>query len=301
MSWSDWRTVIKPKVQGTYNLHNELLNQPLDFFWMASSLVSVIDQTGQGNYGAANTFLEAFGQYRRSMGLPASVLNISPIDGIGYVAENPHARRSIKFQDMGFETESDFLDAVELSLLHSRIHVEEDSLKTTANPPEPWANKSQIVMGLRSTVDLNDEAARTNWRFNRRMGFYHNRKPKGGQCNTEGDIAGANQALKNFLARVSRDISVLEDDSELSFLARHIALKILDMTLKPADTPVDPNTSTLSQMGIDSLMAVELRRWFRSAFGLQISALELMQAGTMMQVARTIAGKIKDKYGMLSN
>ncbi|OLN85402.1 Lovastatin diketide synthase LovF 14, partial [Colletotrichum chlorophyti] len=299
MSWSDWSTVIRPKVQGTYNLHNELLHQPLDFFWMASSLVTVIDQVGQGNYGAANTFLEAFSQYRRSLGLPASVLNISPIDGVGYVAENPHARRSIAFQDMGFETEKAFLDALELSLLRSRLDGDEHQPREamTTNPPSPWASSSQIVMGLRSTVNLNDDTARTNWRFNRRMGFYHNLKPEDSAHHGEDNNSGADQALKSLLSRASRDVSVLEDDSEIGFLARHIARKILDMTLKPADTSVEPNTSTLTQLGIDSLMAVELRRWFRSAFGLQISALEVMQTGTLIQLGRAVAGKLKEKYG----
>ncbi|KAL0940537.1 Lovastatin diketide synthase LovF 14 [Colletotrichum truncatum] len=302
MSWSDWHAVVAPKVQGTYNLHNELLHEPLDFFWMASSLVSVIDQTGQGNYGAANTFLEAFSQYRRTLGLPASVLNISPIDGVGYIAENPHARRSVAFQDMGFETEKAFLDTLELSILRSRVDEDESPrLAITANPPKPWADRSQIIMGLRSTVNLNDEAARTNWRFNRRMGFYHNTRPND-NTNDEACLeAGADQTLKNLLSRASRDVSVLDDDLELGFLARHISRKVLDMTLKPADTPVDVSKSTLGQMGVDSLIAVELRRWFRSAYGLHFSALEVMQAGTFMQVGKTVAEKLKEKYSSIPN
>ncbi|TDZ67773.1 Highly reducing polyketide synthase FUM1 [Colletotrichum trifolii] len=298
MSWSDWCSAIRPKVQGTYNLHNELTKEPLDFFWMASSLVTVIDQIGQGNYGAANTFLEAFSQYRRSLGLPASVLNISPIDGVGYVAENPHARRSISFQDMGFETEKAFLEALELSLLHSRVSSAggTPSKAIRAHPPEAWSTTSQLIMGLRSKVDLDAATARTNWRFNRRMGYYHNLKPRKSNGVGGGDDTGADQALKNLLSRASRDTAVLDDASEVVTLAKYISLKILDMTLKPADTVVDLKTSTLAQLGVDSLMAVELRRWFRSAFGLQISTLEVMQAGTVMQVGRTVAEKLRMKF-----
>ena len=47
-------------------------------------LSTVLGQPGQGNYNAANTFMESFCQYRHSLGLPASVLNICPIEGVGF-------------------------------------------------------------------------------------------------------------------------------------------------------------------------------------------------------------------------
>ncbi|KAK1976906.1 KR domain-containing protein [Colletotrichum cereale] len=302
MSWSDWCTAIQPKVYGTYNLHHELSGQPLDFFWMASSLVTVIEQVGQGNYGAANMFLEAFSQYRRSIGLPASVLNISPIEGIGYVAEHPHAKRSITFQDMGFESEAAFLDALELSLLHSRVSPaadeEESESVVAANPPRSWTNKAQIVMGLRSTRSLDDSSALTNWRFNRRMGFYHNRKFESTDAGAEaGGEDGVDQAVRTLLGRVSRNVAVIESDCELAFLAQTIGRKVLDMTLKSADTVLNAGTATLSELGVDSLMAVELRRWFRSAFAIHVSALEAIQAGTLLQLGHVVAGKLKEKHG----
>jgi len=97
MEWSAWQAASRPpKMDSTWNLHEACMGQSLDFFWLASSLVTVVDQPGQGNYNAANTFLEAFCQYRHSQVLPASVLNICPIDGVGFVAENPIARRNMK-------------------------------------------------------------------------------------------------------------------------------------------------------------------------------------------------------------
>ncbi|OHW95298.1 polyketide synthase [Colletotrichum incanum] len=301
MSWNDWCTAIQPKVNGTYNLHRELSSQPLDFFWMASSLVTVIEQVGQGNYSAANMFLEAFSQYRRSIGLPASVLNISPIDGIGYVAEHPHAKHSITFQNMGFESEAAFLDALELSLLRSVVSVatdEEPQSIATAHPPRSWTNRAQIVMGLRSTRSLDDSSALTNWRFNRRMGFYHNRKLESNDVGAEvGSEDNVDQVVRTLLGRVSRNTAVLESESELASLAQTIARKVLDMTLKSADTVLNPGTATLAELGVDSLMAVELRRWFRSAFAIHVSALEALQAGTLLQLGRVVASKLKEKYG----
>lgn len=55
----------------------------------------LVEQSGQGNYSAARTFSEAFSQYRYGLRLPASVLNICAIEGVGFVAESPAARRSL--------------------------------------------------------------------------------------------------------------------------------------------------------------------------------------------------------------
>lgn len=82
----------------------------------------------------------------------------------------------------------------------------------------------------------------------RRMGHYHNRIATSNQSSSSDTEY---QALKAFIARAASDSSVLADESaSASFLAHQIAHKILDVTLKPADT------------------AVELM-WFRSAFGMR--------------------------------
>jgi hypothetical protein len=88
MTWNQWDEVTKPKVNGARNLHHALKDQPLDFFWLASSVVTVVDQPGQDNYRASNTFLEAFTQYWLGLGLPAAIMNICPIKGVGFVAES---------------------------------------------------------------------------------------------------------------------------------------------------------------------------------------------------------------------
>lgn len=298
-------------MQGAYNLHAELASHPIEHFWLASSLVTVIDQIGQGNYSAANTALEALVQQRRAQGLPASVLNISPVDGVGYVAENPHARRSIAFQGMGLTSEAAFLDALELSLLRSdaaiTAPIPEDprAALSATSPPRPWSSPSQVVIGLRSQMDLDDENSRTNWRFSRRMGFYHNkRRNRGGSGEDGSDAAGSDQALRSFIARIAQGggASLLATDGAETeaFAAQQVARKILDMAIKPADTPVDVH-ATLAQLGVDSLMAVELRRWFRSAVGLQLSVLEIMQAGTVARLGKLVIGKLAEKHGVSSN
>ena len=144
MSHDDWITASLPKVDGTWNLHNALADQPLDFFFMSSSTVTIVNQPGQGNYNAANTFLEAFCQYRYSLGLPASVLNICPIDDVGFVAENP---KNLKAQGLYFLQETDFLEYLELSLLGSQSPASTTPGRSSSQPPSvvaSWENVGQI-------------------------------------------------------------------------------------------------------------------------------------------------------------
>ena len=64
-------SVLRPKVMGGWLLHRLLEDAPLDFFVLFSSAGSLLGQPGQGNYAAANAFLDALAHHRRAQGQPA--------------------------------------------------------------------------------------------------------------------------------------------------------------------------------------------------------------------------------------
>lgn len=78
MTEADFVEVMAPKVTGTRALHNVFKDHRLDFFVMFGSAGSVIASPGQGNYAAANAFLDAFAHYRRAAGLPALTIGWGP-------------------------------------------------------------------------------------------------------------------------------------------------------------------------------------------------------------------------------
>jgi malonyl CoA-acyl carrier protein transacylase len=82
-SWERFRKVMAPKVLGTWNLHNLTQDIPLDFFIMFSSLSSLGCSPGQGNYAAANAFMDASAHYRQAQGLPALSINWGPWAEVG--------------------------------------------------------------------------------------------------------------------------------------------------------------------------------------------------------------------------
>ncbi|KAE9370652.1 hypothetical protein N431DRAFT_559764 [Stipitochalara longipes BDJ] len=282
MTHSAWVAANEPKVRGAWNLHESLKNQLLDFFVLASSLVTIVEQPGQGNYSASNTFLEAFCQYRHSLSLPASVLNICPIDGVGFLAQNPFAKRNMKTQGYYFLREPELLDFLELSIFNSS-----PARDNKSNRLESWTNSSQIAMGLHSVGDINDPNTRTNWRRDRRMGFYHNINEK------IPNNRGGSSELADFILKVRDDPELLSEAASEVYLAREIGTKVFSLLLKPEEN-VDISL-TLAQIGLDSLMFIKLRRWWKQAFGLEKSVLEIMAAGTLESLGRGLAQSLKVK------
>lgn len=94
-----------------------------------------------------------------------------------------------------------------------------------------------------------------------------------------GDTAVSSASLKSYMASAKADISLLNNADAAAFFASEIGKRLFALLLKPEE---DLNTSlSLVDLGMDSLVGIELRAWWRQAFGFDVSVLEILGMGTL--------------------
>ena len=96
--------VMAPKVAGSWHLHTLTKGIPLDFFVYFSSLASLIGASGQGNYAAANVFMDALAHHRRAMGLSALSVNWGFWGKIGGLTAVLDSQQQARLAEMGIDT-----------------------------------------------------------------------------------------------------------------------------------------------------------------------------------------------------
>ncbi|WP_052304621.1 type I polyketide synthase [Nostoc punctiforme] len=85
-NWERFTRVMAPKLQGAWNLHILTQDKPLELFVLFSSVASVLGTTGQANYAAANAFLDGLADYRRFQGLAGLSINWGAWAEVGMAA-----------------------------------------------------------------------------------------------------------------------------------------------------------------------------------------------------------------------
>jgi acyl carrier protein len=122
--WDRFARVLRPKLNGAWNLHRLTRATPLDFFVLFSSAASFMGPVGLGNYTAANAFLDALAHHRRHAGLPALSIDWGPWHQVG-MAEAVGAVRQSQWVTGGFGTMAvaDALDVLGDLLQQDRAQV----------------------------------------------------------------------------------------------------------------------------------------------------------------------------------
>ncbi|RAH64406.1 type I polyketide synthase [Aspergillus aculeatinus CBS 121060] len=279
MTFSDWVTVVEPKVQGTWNLHN-VLPSNLGFFILISSCSGLCGQWGQANYAAANTFLDAFVQYRHHQGLPASVIDLGVMGDVGFVARNQNVLR--QFQNTGaFVLNEDmFMQAMALAVQRSHP-------VATKLPTRTYSNPSQIVLGLNTAVPASSPANRVAWKNDIRFGIYRN-LDRGGETSTT--ASSKPNSLREFLASAATQPVLLEEEAAVMKITEAIAVALADFLMRDQGSIVP--TDSFSSLGIDSLVVMEIRNWVRQHLGVDRSVLTILRCPSLFKLAESIRDEL---------
>lgn len=291
MSWLDWLAASRPKIQGTWNLHNAFLREqtePLEHFFLFSSAGATCGHWGQANYNAGNTFLDCFVNYRHSLGLSASSLNVGIMGDVGYVSENPEILDALRATASYISREPELLDCIELMLHRSRPG---SAARTSSSPRPGHVQHSQIAMGLRSSIPLSSPANRVVWRKDPRMLLYRNFESQEAVSTTG---SSGDEKFKQALKDASTNMILLMSPETAQMIAEHIGMTLKDFMMK-TDGDVDLE-APLASIGMDSLISVELRSWIRRKIGIDITTLEIMRSESLRVLGEVVQGKLVEKY-----
>jgi len=286
MSHSDWEAPISSKVNGAWNLHHALRNHSLDFFVLLSSMYAVRGNHGQANYSAANNFLDAFVQYRRELNLPASTIDLGALDDIGHVADRPELMNSMKRKGALFIGEDDFLESLELAIQSSYLPIcEAPSISSS------FVNRAQFVVGgIQHPLDARGQAL---------AGIFQ--ESKNGVAAEEETSLSSNESnsMEKFMHDVKKDPMSLHNDVEgtVAFLAGQIfeAVKSLLVFDNDDDDEELNESSDMSDLAIDSLMAIELQNWWRQSMGTQVSVIELTQGTSAVALGKVARDRLLEQ------
>ncbi|KAF3392979.1 Compactin diketide synthase mokB [Talaromyces pinophilus] len=263
MTLDDFQSVIACKVEGAWNLHHCLAQSPLDFFIALSSVSGVVGNRGQAAYSAANVFLDGFMEYRQSQGLPGKSINLAAVTEVGYLAESDPSRQQEVEKNIGGATinESEVLALLALAITS-------DLNK---------CNQSQFVTGLEATDSLHSF-------------WLHDSKFS--------SIREAVESAMNELQKGGKELPlrVAVQSAPTRANAIHICYEALATKLAAVlgMAPEDMDVSTrVSSLGLDSLVAIEIRNWIAREADANVQVLELLSSESLIKLAELILAKSK--------
>lgn len=299
MTFADWNTTVGPKVRGTWQLHDAIPHEDqLDFFVLISSSCGIMGHLGQANYTAANTFLDAFVRFRHRRGLVASVIDLGVMGDVGFVAENQRLLGNFdNFDcfDMRIIREKNMLDALVLALQRSRAVPGSassggDEDETAGNTT--YKNPSQIIVGLSSTTSIFSPLNRVPWRHDIRMSIYHNLTgPGGAGFGTDGH--GKDKAHSSSLRLI---LQATADDAEKTAVIMQALTSALAAFLIKNEDEI-PLDRPLELIGMDSLVAMEVRNWIRQQVGAEMSTISILQSPSVLHLAEDIKAALGKRAG----
>ncbi|CAH0054521.1 unnamed protein product [Clonostachys solani] len=284
MSKESWISGIEAKVQGTWNLHNALASlgkeKDLDFFIMTSSVSGKVGTATESNYCAANNFLDIFASYRRSLGLKGIALGLGMISEVGYLHENPHIEELLLRKGIRPINEDEVLQIFDFGM---------SSPPTSAQPTDSLSY-SHILTGLEVTGLQRKHKRGYNgyWEFlagSRFSLLTSSLKRSSGDEATQGPSSQSSTIAE---AIASKDDATLTDA-----ICKVITKKLSFLILLPVEK-LDIKTA-LSDFGMDSMLAAELRQYIFGATNVDISFLELMDKKTSVtSLAKSVMAKLQE-------
>ncbi|MEM8742413.1 MAG: SDR family NAD(P)-dependent oxidoreductase, partial [Pseudomonadota bacterium] len=254
--------VMAPKIRGAAHLDRLTRELELDQFILYSSVTTLFGNPGQLPYVAANSFLERLAAGRRAAGLPGLAIAWGPIADQGYLARDERTRTMLS-RKLGARmlTANEALSAFGRCLRH---------------PPEQAAIS---IAPMRWRLLASDLALLSTPLFDR----------------IEMDESGA---MGDGVADLLAMIDGLDDAAAADKITEALVAETARILRQPA-TEIDPY-QPLTELGFDSLMAMDLKLAAEEAMGVTIPILSVGDGMTLAQLATRIVGQLRGGGGRVT-
>ncbi|KAL8737201.1 MAG: hypothetical protein Q9181_001927 [Wetmoreana brouardii] len=276
MDVSDWHLGLRSKVKGTWNLHRSLdaHKDQLDFFVMTSSITGSIGQATEGNYCAANGFLDTFARYRCCLGLPAKSIALGAIKGIGYFAKHPKVEKILLWQGFQAIDGEGVLQLVDLAISGCQDQPE-DITAPTANPV--------FLTGL----DVENPVQRV----------LEDPRVSSLAPARSGTIGSKHDAVSGMAGGMPKPIAAALSKGNGRALYTSVERVVADKLAALVQTPPEQvmARTKLLDIGMDSMLAVEARQ--QATLGIEIPTTEFMAStATVGEIGRKVAEGLGFNY-----
>lgn len=263
LDWSKMQRVLAPKMEAAWQLHQLSQTLPLDYFVLYSSAASLLGSPGQASHVAANSFLDALAHHRRSQGLPALSINWGPWSKIGS-ASSAQTHKQMRSKGIGS------ISPEQGMALFDRW-VTTPTLPQMGVVPIHWPDLVTSGANLDPFFEYFTEEINSAQNSNHQK----NQTPVLVAMNPQWQKLGT-FPLKR---RQTTVVKLLQD--ELS------AVLSLGKNKRP-----NPNTGFFD-MGLDSLMAVELRSRLNKQCGITLSSASIFEYPNINALAGHILNKME--------
>ncbi|KAH1545075.1 hypothetical protein KXX57_004968 [Aspergillus fumigatus] len=274
VSFDDFQAVLGPNVKGTINIDRLFSdpNQLLDWFIGFSSVAGTVGNPGQSGYTAGNCFIKALVDWRRKQGLAGSVIDITRLVGLGFIEREGHGRLTKEHQER-LTTRSGTI-AMSENDLHQLF-----AEAISAGRPDLDLNP-EIITGLAPiTVEQSKD---TYWTTNPRLSLLIR---EAGQGDLKGRDGGNAAPLRQLLG----DTKTMQDVANVLSGALKGKLQALKF-LSDSDSLYD--TTPLVDMGVDSLVAVEVRSWFLKELTVDVPLMKILGGASITDLVEVVVQKV---------
>jgi NAD(P)-dependent dehydrogenase (short-subunit alcohol dehydrogenase family)/acyl carrier protein len=245
LSAGDVATVLRPKLAGAAHLDAATRDEPVDLFLLTSSVSAFTGTSGQAAYAAANAALESFAHWRRRQGRPATALALGPVGGVGMAARDGSIERYVELLGFSPLPFERIGSVLDRALSWNRPVLGVWDIDWTA-----WALAEPQAAGSGRAVEIVRQ-----------------------ERSSQGTAPGA----------LGQRLATLADGERRQALADLVADTLVAVLGEGTSRP-GPDES-LANLGLDSLMLVELQTGLNQALGAELSLMGLLDSQTLGEVA----------------